>query len=378
MGALLTIFLTLGPVAAAQVTLPPTAEQERAAMAQQIETELAALPKVKADSVDQIVRFEIEHNMLATRSDLPLRPDTPTHVIAPAVRGYVRVTLLGPQDDAEARGRNFSYLQHDLTDPHAFEITTVSSVGGQMIVARDGENEHGHWSVQLVQDAPPLPGNLPEHDSVRLLVHRDAMDNRREVDLKLSAPTFVQLRSQHAAALDAYLRPILHDFKQEGALFGVSPHVAWQVLGNQFQPDPKLLAQVRQLVNRLDADNFRDRQDAAQQLRRLGQPAVLAIGKLDRGALSLSQNSAIDAFMAEFAPLPAEQIAALTQDRQFLLDVLFSDDPALRALALKQLSRITGEPVALQPDLDASARGEAITALRRKLVPATQPSAMDR
>jgi hypothetical protein len=372
MGALFTILLTLGPFIASQVTLPPTAEQERAAYIEQLETEVAQLPKIKPDSIEQVVKFSIEQNMLSPRTELLVKSEISSHVIESGLPGYVRVALLGPQDAPEVRGRNFTYIQHDLTDPHALVITTVSCIAGQIILARDGENERYHWSVQLVQDAPPAPGAIPDQDPIRFLVRRDATDTEKELDLKLSGANLAQLRSEHAAELDAYLRPILRDFKQEGAVFGVPPHVAWQVLGTDSTIDPAMLEKVQKTVSQLDADDFRDRQNAAEQLRQLGQPAALALAKLDRTKLSLQQIGAIDAFLAEFAPASADQVNGLANDKSFLLDVLFNDDSALRELALKRLHGVTGRKVLLEGDV--SARAVEIAKLRAELVPSTQPS----
>jgi hypothetical protein len=375
MGAVIAIFLTLGPSLAAQVDLPPTEEQERAAYIAQLEAELSQLPKITPTSVVQIVTFGLDHNMLSLRTQLVQPPDSPVHLVAPALRGYARLTLLGPQDDPALQGRNFSYQQHDLTRPDAMEITTISAIAGQLIVARDGERKDLHWSIQYVQDPAPAPGSLPETDPVRFLVHRtDESNEKNNLDLKLSAADFAQLRKRHAAELDAFLRPILRDFKQEGALFGVPSHVAWQVLGAEFSADPKLQERIRQIVARLDADNFREREKAAEDLKLLGQPAALALGKLDRSSLTLSQTSAIDAFLAEFAPLPSDQLSGLSRDKAFLLDVLFNDDAALRELAIKQLGKIAGRSIELKPDLDATARADEIARLRAELVPTTQPA----
>src|SRR5262245_63631619 len=95
--------------------------------------------KVTPQSLDQIVRISLDRNYLVLRTELSPTPESPAQIIAPGLRGYARITLWGPQDPPELRGRNFAYLQQDLTDPHAMIITNISSIGGQIILARDGE-----------------------------------------------------------------------------------------------------------------------------------------------------------------------------------------------------------------------------------------------
>jgi hypothetical protein len=168
--------------------------------------------------------------------------------------------------------------------------------------------------------------------------------------------------------VDQYLRPILRDFKQEAALFGVKPQVAWQVLGSDSAPDAALAQRVNKIVKQLDADSFRDRQAALAELKQIGQPAATILSRMDRARLSPQQSSAIESFLVEFAPLASDEMRGLSDDKGFLLDVLYNDDPALRRLALEHLSRLAGRTIALDPKLDASARADAIAKLRQELL----------
>jgi hypothetical protein len=283
----------------------------------------------------------------------------------------MRLTLLGPQDDPQAVGRNFSFLQQDLTDAEAGQVyTNVSAIAGQLILSRDSENEHYTSSVQLVQDAPLPAGTLRSEDPVRLLVHRsDNLGKENEFDLKLSAPDLTQLRKKHAREVDQYLRPIFRDFKQEAALFGVKPQIAWQVLASNSAADPVMTQRINDIIKRLDADSFRDRQAALAELKQIGQPAAMNLSKMDRGKLSVQQNAAIESFLVEFAPLASEEMPALIDDKGFLLDVLYNDDPTLRKLALERLSKLTGRHIELDANLDTAARSDAIAKLRKELFP---------
>ncbi|HWP39880.1 MAG TPA: hypothetical protein VNL70_03060, partial [Tepidisphaeraceae bacterium] len=93
----------------------------------------------------------------------------------------------------------------------------------------------------------------------------------------------------------------------------------------------------------------------------------------DRTSLSEQQASMVETFLAEYAPLPVDQVAKLRSDISFLLDVLFLEDESLRALALEQIRRVTGKPIALQAGQDPDSRAIAIARLRQQLIGSTTP-----
>ncbi|HMB96746.1 MAG TPA: hypothetical protein VKK61_11955, partial [Tepidisphaeraceae bacterium] len=215
---------------------------------------------------------------------------------------------------------------------------------------------------QLVQDPPPLPGAASDEEPVRLFVHRN-----EQVNLKLSANDFWDLRMQHGREVDQYLRPIIRDFQQESAVFAIPPAMAWQALGTNYTPDEKMLKRVNDVVARLDADNFREREKAMQDLKALGQPAAIALWRIDRQKLSPQQSTAIDSFLADFSRLSQKQAQQMADDKSFLLDVLYSDDATLRQLALDRLSKIENRKIELVRDANEIAK------LRAQILPTTQP-----
>jgi hypothetical protein len=199
------------------------------------------------------------------------------------------------------------------------------------------------------------------------------------VKIQLGANDFVQLRREHQPIVDQYLRPILRDYGQEAGVFAIPSNVAWQVLGgaSATATDPQTAEKLRQILDRLDADDFRERQKAAADLKAMGKTASLALEKMDRSKLSLQQSSAVDAFLAEAAPLQAEDSSDLAGDKSFLLDVLFSDEAELRKMALKRLSDLSGKQIALDPNLSPAARAQAVARLRAEVIPTTQPASSD-
>jgi hypothetical protein len=151
--------------------------------------------------------------------------------------------------------------------------------------------------------------------------------------------------------------------------------VAWQVLAGNDRPDPQLTERVKAILAKLDADDFRVRENALEELKKLGQPAASVLSKMDRSKLSLQQSSGVESFLSESAPLAPSESAHLADDRDFLLDVLYNDDPALVKLAIERLSKAAGRSIAFNVKADPAARAEAIAKLREEVVPSTLPKA---
>ncbi|HEY1628247.1 MAG TPA: hypothetical protein VGF52_00215, partial [Tepidisphaeraceae bacterium] len=333
---------------------------------QRIDQQAAELPQVKVDSIQQLVKFSVDENMLAARTPL-ISIGGQTHVIVPDLPGVVRLTLLARRG-AEPNGRDFM-LQDDLSDPAGGDVSTmISAIAGRFILSRDSEQDDRISSVQLVQDPPLPPGVMLQQEPVRLLISRsDATGVRKSIKLTLNGQNFWDLRLRHSREVDQYLRPIIREFHQESAVFAIAPAVAWQVLGTGYTPDQKMIDRVNTLLAQLDVDDFRARESAMKQLKSLGEPAAIVLGKTDRQKLSPQQSSAIDSFLADFERLKPQEVSQLAEQKSFLLDVLFDDDANLRRLALGRLEKIAGRKIELGND------AQAIEKLRGELLPTTQP-----
>jgi hypothetical protein len=377
---ILTMLMLFPPLALAQATTrtaeglsAKAAQEQRLEELGRLQQQFAAMRIVRVDSIQQLVSFGVEQKFLAARTSLRPGQGEQVRVIAPNLRGFVRLALFGP-DDAQApdaAGRNFQLFVQDLSDPQAGIVyTSVSAVAGRLIVARDAESDNSMSSVQLIQDPPPAPGAAAEQPQpVRLLVHYSNLaGDQREIDLKLEADSFLELRRQYPREVDVYLRPIIRDFAQEAAVFAVDPKIAWQVLGQEFKPDDELRRRIDTLLAQLDADDFRQRQNALDQLNQIGTPAAMVLARLDRTRLSEQQASMVETFLAEYAPVPADQVAKLRNDLSFLLDVLFVEDESLRALAVEQIRRVTGKAISLQAKDNPESRAIAIARLREQLI----------
>jgi hypothetical protein len=361
--AFLSLLIFAAPIALAQTTKE---NAQRQLELQQLQNQVAALPQINIASASQIFQLTLEQNMLAAHTNFAA--EGPAHINVPDLPGVIRLTVFG-HGDVAASGRTFQVFQQDATNPDGGQINTmIAAVGGRVIISRDSENEQFTSSIQLVQDPPPPPGGELRDPPVRLLIRRqDLTGKQKPINMRLDADNFWDLRRRNEREVDQYLRPIIRSFKQESTVFAIDPVIAWQVLGEHYVPDEQMNARVRQLVDQLGADDFRQREKAMQELKKIGHPAARVLSKMDRTELSLQQSSGVDAFLAQLAPLSADQVKQFATDKSFLLDVLYDDDATLRDLAVKRLDEVSGKAIALVGGNDA------IDKLRAELMPTTQP-----
>ncbi len=344
------------------------AQQERVSELAQAEREVAVLPRVRVGSIRQLVQFSVEEGMLAARTTLsPV--DGEVRVITPDLPGIVRLRVLDlPAVDDPSTGRNFTFMHNDLTQPgstHA--MTHVASIAGRLLVARDAESDQIQSSVQLIQDPPGTPVDA-DSQPVRLLVRiSDNTGEAPKLDLILSASNFIELRRKYPREVEAYLRPLLREFRQDEAIFAVDPRVGWQVLGDSFQADAALIERIRAALTQFDSDDFRTREAAMQRLRQIGQPAALVLHNMDRSAFSSEQNAGVDAFLAEYLQLAPGDVTRLRGSTDFLLDTLACEDAQLRALAVEQLGKVVGRPIEFDPSASSEQRATQLQRLRDSL-----------
>lgn len=376
----LLLLRSLAPAQPATAPAPAPATQEDPVAAKQAQhrevlREVEKLPAVTLPSLDKAVRFSIEADMLAANTEVKAT-DGPVRLMIPDVPGVLTMQLFRDEPGPDG-SQLFMFQQRDFSPPGSqFYYTSVQVIGGRVIVARDGESGQGISSIQLVQDPPPPPGQpMPEEGPVRLLVRKtNAISGRDEVDLKLSAASFVELRREHAGEVDTYLRPLFRDLRQEGVVFGVDSKAGWQVLAPGFEPDDATRQQVQAALAQFDADDFQQREGALQALQKLGQPAAILLMRMDRSKLSPEAQNGVETFLAPYMPMDPRDAEQRRNDPQFLLDTLYSDDAQLRKLAAEQLAKVTGRRLEFDPDADADKRREQIQALRAAIgSPATAP-----
>jgi hypothetical protein len=218
----------------------------------------------------------------------------------------------------------------------------------------------------LIQSAPGVDVDEP---AVRLTV-----TGSDRPPLARSAPDFLTLRRQYPAETTKYLEPIFRELHADGIAFSPDSKVAWQVFASEARADPSVTGKVSKIIQRLDSDDFHERESAAADLKQLGQPAAVVLWHTNRSALSAEQNSRIDAFLSEYQPVTDQDVKRLRTDVTFLLECLYDTDDFLVDTALAHLRQITGKPIDFDRTLRDEARREAVNQLRETLAPAaTQP-----
>jgi hypothetical protein len=362
-------------------TLPSDPAAERKLEQQQLERDAANLPVVKVESLDRVLKFSVEDNMLTVRALLGTVAGQQVRVVTPASRGVIRFNLVplagAADDDAQ---RNFMFIQHEIDDDGTERITQLSGTAGHLSLALGSESNAAMENVQLVQNsagaAAAAAADPQDRDSaVTLYVQiTDPTTGASNQNQKLSAPTFTELRRRHPGAVNRFLRPMIRKFGQEQAVFGSDERAQWQVLSADYQPDNATAAKVNAILKKFESENYQEREGALDELKKLGQPAAIVLARMDRSRLSPEQQSGVDTFLSPFLPLQPADVQRLRGNADFLLDCLYSDDAALRRLALARLESVIGR----KPDFDsaapADARITAIERLRQQLSPATAPA----
>lgn len=339
-------------------------EDEKKLEMVKLEAEVAGLPRREFDSIEQAIQFRRQRDQLVATCAVSDN-DALTRLLVRGAKGVLTLQFLGEPPPAESNEpRNFQFKQDDLTGPGSLRvITELSWTAGKLTLAHSVETDDSLFTVQLIQDPPSTDPSEPA-TKLYVNIHNDASE-KPLVDLKLEATTFAQLCIDHPAEVEAYVRPILRDFKQDAAVFAPDPKAAWQVFIDDYAPDAATVERVNAVAKRLDAEDFRDREAALAALADIGQPAALVLMKADRSSMSPEKQSSVDTFLAPYLPLGAEEVKRLRESRTFLLDALSLDDASLRSLAWKRLSAVANvPPTAFNPNAEEASRIAAIAKLR--------------
>jgi hypothetical protein len=212
-----------------------------------------------------------------------------------------------------------------------------------------------------------------------LVFANDATTDRNVESFNFTERDFVTLRRLHAAAVQQYLRPILHQLGQD-AIFAPEANVAWQVLAADWPVDERISDEIRRTVPRLNDGQYRIRNDAADRLAGLGRDGASAILRLNRRQLSFEQNERLDEVVSRFRQVSSADAKRLEEDPDFLLDCVYCQDETIRTLAAARLPRVLGFAVNLDATALERSRVDEVDLIRRQLhpAPATQPAPVTR
>jgi len=250
----------------------------------------------------------------------------------------------------------FSMSLSDWSDPSVAARLTLDSTPGAFAIEKHIEAADTELTITFRQTTL----------TASLVVYQQGGGARGPI-LQITADSFNALRRQHRIDIDTYLRPMLRDLHQEGALAPETAE-AWQILADDLPVDPKYKQEVEKRLPALDDDHFKVRLQAADDLYHLGKDAALYIMHMDRGGLSLEQRMWLDQVIAHYRTMPQAQVRRLHDDLHYLADCLDCDDLQVRQLALARLRKISGKQLTgFDPGVKPDKRAAAVNDAREEL-----------
>jgi hypothetical protein len=343
-------------------------EQQRELERKNYDMQISNMPILDVRRAGDVLTMTVENRQIVAR----------TALATTVGEGFMRIksaeatsaSIIRVQGGAAAPGDAAvvpKQLQFSLTDYAKPLQETTLTVNAQLGYCSIGKASRfprgGYINVTFLQQCPASTGDT----MVQLTVNEAEREDVAAVTLEFQAADFFTLIHTHQHECDRYLRPLIHDLGQEG-VFSPDALVAWQVFAELWKPDPAATRAVQRLLPALDQQDFRGRLRASRELEKLGRDGAAVLIHLNRDKLTPEQNVRIDLTLAPYAQLRAHEAVRLRSDPAFLLDCLYSNDAALRKLALNRLRQVAEFPI--QFDLDAAPllRATAIQLLREKLV----------
>jgi hypothetical protein len=329
----------------------------------------ASLPSLGEKDINDLLRFSIRDGQLIL--DVPMAPTDPANVRILGRPFTAQVSLI-----PRPRFRMMSFLAHDFSSPGAVVVQTQIMSGPiQLLIAQDIEFPAETRSTTLMEQ-------LVKHRPVSVTMRVQDIINSSGKDIahiKLSAPTFEELRKEYPSETDKYLRPIFREIGEEADVFLIDRARAWQVLSDEGTGDNRLPDEVKQIVARFDADDYSTRQSAMADLEKLGESAALVLQHADRAKWSEQQRAMVDTFLVHYRPLSDADVKRYRADPEFLLDCLYNPEPEIRQMATQRLEALTGGAFKIDPAHDPADRRRQIEAWRMKLTagPTSEPSPDD-
>ncbi len=347
--------------------------EERKEVQQRLDNLRTSGPHTRAE----IIHLQQEGKRIVARTQIPPTGGNRRLIVSDDPHGLWHGTIHGDPATGVTNGF-FLVERYDFSDPEiVFSLAAVTANPQQVNITGNWERPDGMLQLDLIDRFGSVDdeGGI-DTGGVRLFVSGFGLEGDRTVNVRVEAPDLLTLRRQHPRLVNTYLRPVLRQLGEE-ALLAIDERLAWQVLGDERPADPRVEQRVRELVAKLDADAFAERQAAAEALKQLGTEGALVLMKLDRAALSPEQRSQIDRVLALYKQATTEDVAALADDLDFLLDVLLSDNAELRRLALERLREKAGEAITFDLSARAADRAERVEALRARLLPPPTTQAND-
>ena len=318
---------------------------------EQFEISMRAQPLLDQTRIEDLFRLRLEANNLVLTTSLP--PTRTYSSMRAELEGFAFPAVVARMQLGRSGIGQFEFILDDYADPDAFGRLHILSKAGMLRLDKTEQRFDGTRRVRLIQGERQ--------------VHLSVFERDRSHNVTLTAETFGALRRQFPREVDAFVRPLLREIRQEAA-FAPDPATAWQVLSDRSPLDPAVARRVTAELAALDADDFSTREAAVARLEAIGRDAALAIRRMDHDGLSAEQRGRLDGVAARFEPVSKARAAELGRDVTFLLDCLYCDDLPLRRLALARLAQSVGRPLELNVDSPLDDRIPAVDRLRNDLL----------
>lgn len=361
------ILIVLAALQTDPTTVPAESlEQLRNEHKKMIEQEFSSLPTIPPSSIQKLVRLSLEEQDLQVQ---PLIDPTNGAVAVQATNwpGLMQITVGSPQ-------MLMMHLKHvDLSKPGQIATYTQIITGPDYLqISRDSESTTGLSSVSLIQSRQFADD---AGDPVRLNVREIVEEEKSpEMNLQLSAPSFVELKRQHPQVVQKYLLPIFKDLQAPQLLRNSDPAMAWQVLSVEVRIDPQVRRQVLESLEQLDSPDFVRRASAEDRLVALGPQAAVVLSRIDTSRLAPDPKATVDSILRSHFFLPGEKVETLRKDIDFLCDTLLLDEPILRAAAMSRIGDLTGKTLDLPDSLSPEQREARVAEFKAGLSPSTAPA----
>ena len=258
----------LGAATRPEAAKPPESiAQLREDARQRAQSQWSQLPLLPTKRLPEMLRFRMSKGWLVAESPLYDGKDANYRIGISDLDGVGNLRF----KYSRFPGAYYIFLDfYDFTHPelvtrHLDLIRTpISLLFGQ----EEAPTDTGEFSVSVVETIDP-GADAP----VTLRVQ--SIDQGPGLNVVLTGNNFSDLRRNHPAEFERYLRPLMRSFQAEPVGFGVDDQTAWQVLSDTWRAPPDLPAKVEAIIVRLNADDYAARAAAQKDLDQLGEPAAL-------------------------------------------------------------------------------------------------------
>ena len=190
--------------------------------------------------------------------------------------------------------------------------TSISTVINHLSISRDSITNGNEHTIQYIQSTMPTMAGNGASLYIQSL-EPELMDQKQSY----SAEHFAAFIRKYPAETTQYLRPMVEVLGPQPHLFVVDDPLACSVFPEAFATDGTHRGEILAIVNDLNADDFRKRQDATAKLEQMGVTAAAVLATLDRASMPPEQAARVDAIISRIKPPYDADVKVLRNDPGF-------------------------------------------------------------